>query len=244
MIKSIEEHIKFIQFIVNITKDFSFEQKSAEQIVSVAFYKKMLDSAQNILSLQKNPYDACIIACQMTEGLFHLCWMLDNPKRIKDYMDFLCVDSLGALGTHPEAKETILNNVKNNNIARFLKKKVKGENNFTEEILLNPQNYHDAWYKTECPNFGRIVERLICNPDNLYIQNIYALYKELCAYKHYSPYVILPTYGVLSKTNDREEFISIVNAAAVLFITLFLASKYQQLDISEIAQKYNNLFNS
>ena len=70
-----------------------------------------------------------------------------------------------------------------------------------------------------------------------------SLYKELCAYKHYSPYVILPTYGVLSKPNDREEFISIVNAAEVLFIALFLASKYQQLDISKIAQKYNNLFN-
>lgn len=244
MIKSIEEHIKFIQFVINFTKDLHFEQKTKEQIVSVAFYNKMIDSAQNVLSLQKNPYDACIIACQMTEGLFHLCWMLDNPKRIKDYMDFLCVESLGGLRIHPETKETILNNIKNNNVSRFLKKKVREENNFTEEILLNPQNYHDAWYKIECPNFGNIVEKLICNPDNLYIQNIYALYKELCAYKHYSPYVILPTYSILSQMSDRESFISIINTAQVLFISLFLTSKYQQFNIREIAQKYNNLFNS
>lgn len=244
MIKDIEKYIEFIQFVVDITNNFKFEKQTPEQIVSVAFYNKMVDSAQNVLTLQKNPYDACIIACQMMEGLFHLSWMLDNPKRIKDYVDFLCVDSLGGLQTHPEAKETILNNIKNNNIERFLKKKVKIGNNITEEILLDPKNYHDAWYKAECSNFGNIVEKLMYNSDNLYVKNMYILYKELCAYKHYSPYVILPTYDILPKTENRESFISITNAAQVLFISLFLTSKYQQFNIREVAQKYNNLFNS
>ena len=241
---NVNEYKKFIKYIIDFTKSHDFEHQTAEQIVSVAFYNKMLDSAQNVLSLQKNPYDACIIACQMTEGLFHLCWMLDNPKRIKDYTDFLCVDSLGGFATHPELRETILNSIKNNDIARFLKKHIKKEDYDTEEILLNPKNYHDAWYKADGYNFTKIVEELTINPDNLYIRNLHTIYKELCAYKHYSPYVILPTYGILPKPKDRESFISIINAAQVLFIALFLVSKYQKLDINKIAQKYNNFFNS
>lgn len=51
MIKDIEKYIEFIQFVVDITNNFKFEKQTPEQIVSVAFYNKMVDSAQNVLTL-------------------------------------------------------------------------------------------------------------------------------------------------------------------------------------------------
>lgn len=92
-----EECQKFIIYVMQSIQGVKLLQDTPEKSITVSFLRKMLASSQSVLNLGMNGYDACIIACHMIEGIMQLNWLLDNPKRIKDYEDYNIIEMLALL---------------------------------------------------------------------------------------------------------------------------------------------------
>lgn len=67
-----EECQKFIVNMLQSVAKVNFLLSTPEQCITVSFLRKMLSSAQAILKLEKDGYEACIIACHMVEGVMLL----------------------------------------------------------------------------------------------------------------------------------------------------------------------------
>ena len=170
----------------------TFLQNTPEQCITVSFLRKMLVSAQAVLNLGNDGYDACIIASHMAEGILLLNWLLDDTRRIKDYEDYNIIEILPLLKVDSSHKKFLLQEIQRRNIARFLKKDIKINNNISEDILLNQENYYNRWYKPDINALNHIPQKLKSKESQEVIQNIHEIYHELCAYKHFSP-IVMPS---------------------------------------------------
>lgn len=203
----------------------------------------MISSAKSVLHLYNDYYNACILASHMLEGLIILTWMLDKPKeRVRQYADFGTIEFLEGLHIHPEEKDDILNFIKKNNLKRLLKKDIQGQE-LTDEVLLNPKNYYNKWYRPEVKDISDIVQKLTNNGNHPEITNIKHSYDRFCAYKHYAPYVMMPRYGTNMNIPNCDEFLAISISLQCLYITFMYVNLYQfnKTDIQDITQKYSRL---
>lgn len=240
MDENLKNSKKLLHLLIKRTQHVDFACDNLCQGITVSFYKKMLSSAKAVLHLYKDYYNACIIASHMLEGLIWLKWMLDKPReRVHQYTDFGIIEALGGLHIHPEEKENVLKCIKENNLERFLKKNIQKQE-LTDEILLNPENYCSKWYRLEAKDIKDIVNQLTNGGHHQDIINIKHLYNRLCAYKHYSPYVMLSRYGEKTALETSDDFIAISTVLESLYLTLLLVNQYQndKIDISDISQKY------
>ena len=146
------------------------------------------------------------------------------------------------LHIHPEEKDVILNFIKKNNLKRLLKKDIQGQE-LTDEVLLNPKNYYNKWYRPEVKDISDIVQKLTNNGNHPEITNIKHSYDRFCAYKHYAPYVMMPRYGTSMNIPNCDEFLAISISLQCLYITFMYVNLYQfnKTDIQDITQKYSRL---
>lgn len=243
MNENIEDSKNVLKSLIQCTKDVQFAQQNEVQGITVSFYNKMLSSAQAILLLSEDYYNACILSSHMLEGLILLTWILDNPKtRIKQYVDYGAVEQLVGLHVYPEQKETLLQAIKQRNIQRLLKAEFKNVE-LTDEILLNPDNYYNIWYRPEAKSIWNIVELLTTETRHQEISNIKFMYDRLCSYKHYSPYVILPRYGMNCVKYNPDEFIALSITLQALYISFIYVNQNQpeSINIDDITQQYNKI---
>lgn len=182
------------QFIIDTLRSLqgiTFLQNTPEQCITVSFLRKMLVSAQAVLGLENDGYDACIIASHMVEGVLLLNWLLDDTERIKDYEDYSIIEMLAVLTVNSSHKDLLLNEIKKRNIQRFLNpKKIKGNKNVSDDVLLNQENYYDRWYKPDINSLNHIPKKLKFKESQEAVQKIHDIYHELCAYKHFAPTVM------------------------------------------------------
>lgn len=240
---NVKKYKKILYSLIERTQHINFELNSPIQHATVSFYKKMVSSAKSVLHLYNDYYNACILASHMLEGLILLTWMLDKPKeRVRQYADFGTIEFLEGLCIHPEEKDEILNFIKKNNLKRLLKKDIQGQE-LTDEVLLNPKNYYNKWYRPEAKDISDIVQRLTNNGNHPEIANIKHSYDKFCAYKHYAPYVMMPRYGTSMNIPNRDEFLAISISLQCLYITFMYVNLYQlnKTDIQDITQKYSRL---
>ena len=143
---------------------------------------------------------------------------------------------------HPEEKDDILNFIKKNNLKRLLKKDIQGQE-LTDEVLLNPKNYYNKWYRPEVKDISDIVQKLTNNGNHPEITNIKHSYDRFCAYKHYAPYVMMPRYGTSMNIPNCDEFLAISISLQCLYITFMYVNLYQfnKTDIQDITHKYSRL---
>lgn len=236
---------KLLYLLINRTQNINFELETPVQHAIVSFYKKMLSSAKSVLHLYNDYYNACILSSHMLEGLIILTWMLDKPEeRVRRYADFGAVEALEGLHIHPEEREYLLNFIKKNNLKRLLKINIQ-EQELTDEILLNPKNYYNKWYRPEARDISDIVKQLTDNNKHPEISNIKQSYDRLCAYKHYSPYVMMPRYGGKNVKETPDQFIAITIALQSLYTALVYVNLCQnnKIDIQDITNKYNRFLN-
>jgi len=75
------------------------------------------------------------------------------------------------------------------------------------------------------------------------ITNIKQSYDRLCAYKHYSPYVMMPRYGTSIVIPNGDEFLAVSIALQCLYIAFMYVNLFQsnKIDIQDITQKYSKL---
>lgn len=135
-------------------------------------------------------------------------------------------------------RENILNFIKKNNLKRLLKKDIQGQE-LTDEVLLNPKNYYNKWYRPEVKDISDIVQKLTNNGNHPEITNIKHSYDRFCAYKHYAPYVMMPRYGTSMNIPNCDEFLAISISLQCLYITFMYVNLYQfnKTDIQDITQK-------
>lgn len=240
---NVKKYKKILYLLIERTQYIDFELHSPIQHATVSFYKKMISSAKSVLHLYNDYYNACILASHMLEGLILLTWMLDKPKeRVRQYADFGTIEFLEGLHIHPEEKDDILNFIKKNNLKRLLKKDIQGQE-LTDEVLLNPKNYYNKWYRPEVKDISDIVQKLTNNGNHPEITNIKHSYDRFCAYKHYAPYVMMPRYGTSMNIPNCDEFLAISISLQCLYITFMYVNLYQfnKTDIQDITQKYSRL---
>lgn len=245
MDENIKNSKKILRLLIERTQYVNFNRANPIQETTVSFYKKMLSSAKSVLHLYNDYYNACILASHMLEGLIILAWMLDRPEeRVRQYADFGIVECLEGLSFHPEEKDKLLKFIKEKNLRRFLKKDIQKQE-ITDDILLNPKNYYNKWYRPEVDNINKMVEELTKDGKHQEIDNIKHQYNRLCAYKHYSPYVMLPRYGGKTAIETPDEFLAISIALQSLYIAFDYTNQYQdnKIDITDIAKKYQRLLN-
>lgn len=224
--------------LVRNTSHLSFSCDNCYQAVTVSFYKKMLSSARAVLLLSNDYYNACILVSHMLEGLILLTWILETPERIRRYADFGVIEALYGLSSYPEDKDKLLNFIKKNNLERLLKK-----HKITDNELLRPENYYNKWYKPEANDINDMAAKLVKKANHPEIEHINSMYRTLCAYKHYSPYVMLPRYGEKSLIETPDKFIAISGALQSLYMTFLAVNRYQtkKFDIDSITKKYQVL---
>lgn len=240
---NVKKYKKILYSLIERTQHIDFELNSPIQHATVSFYKKMISSAKSVLHLYNDYYNACILASHMLEGLILLTWMLDKPKeRVRQYADFGTIEFLEGLHIHSEEKDDILNFIKKNNLKRLLKKDIQGQE-LTDEVLLNPKNYYNKWYRPEVKDISDIVQKLTNNGNHPEITNIKHSYDRFCAYKHYAPYVMMPRYGTSMNIPNCDEFLAISISLQCLYITFMYVNLYQfnKTDIQDITQKYSRL---
>ncbi len=244
MDENLKDSKKILRLLIEQTKCVNYTKGNPIQAATVSFYKKMLSSAKAILHLYNDYYNACIVASHMLEGLILLTWMLDKPQeRVRQYADFGTIEALEGLHLHPEEKDDILNFIKQNNLKRLLKKDIQKQE-LTDGILLNPKNYYNKWYRPEANDINDIVTKLAEGSKHQAINNIKQMYNELCAYKHYSPFVMLPRYGGKLGVKTPDEFIAVSAALQSLYISFLYVNQYQinKINIDNISKKYQALF--
>ena len=237
----IKKYKKLLYLLISRTQNINFELKKPIQHATVSFYKKMLSSAKSVLHLYNDCYNACILSSHMLEGLIILTWMLEKPdERVRRYADFGTIEFLEGLHIHPEEREDILNFIKAHNLQRLMKKNVQ-QKELTDELLLNPNSYYNKWYRPEANNISDMVKQLTDNNKHPEITNIKQSYDRLCAYKHYSPYVMMPRYGGKTVKETPDQFIAIIIALQSLYIVFWYVNLYQcnKIDIQDITNKYN-----
>ena len=240
---NVKKYKKLLYLLINRTKYINFELKIPIQHATVSFYKKMLSSAKSVLHLYNDRYNACILSSHMLEGLIVLTWMLEKPnERVRQYADFGTIEYLEGLAVHPEETEDILNFIKTHNLQRLMKKTVSQQET-TDELLLNPNNYYNKWYRPEANDISDMVKQLTDNNKHPEILNIKQSYDRLCAYKHYSPYVMMPRYGTNANIPNCDEFLAISIALQCLYIAFMYVNFYQtnKTDIDDITKKYSRL---
>ncbi len=234
---------KLLRLLISRTKNLNFEQHNEMQALTISFYRKMLSSAHAILKLERDNYNACILASHMMEGLILLVWCLDNPKeRIRQYVEYGAIEYIEGLQVYPEERDNLLQLIKTKNIQRFLKKDVQ-KRPITDEVLLNKGNYYNTWYKPEANTINDIVEKLVKSRGSTGIANIKNMYDKLCAYKHYSPYIMLPRFGTKMKIPNFDEKFAILSALQCLYSTFLYVNMLQpyQENIDDITEKYKHI---
>lgn len=239
----IKKYKKLLYLLINRTQNINFELKIPMQHAIVSFYKKMLSSAKSVLHLYNDYYNACILSSHMLEGLIILTWMLEKPdERVRRYADFGTIEFLEGLHIHPEKREDILNFIKAHNLQRLMKKNVQ-QKELTDELLLNPNSYYNKWYRPEANDISDMVKQLTDDNKHPEITNIKQSYDRLCAYKHYSPYVMMPRYGTKMNIPNGDEFLAISIALQCLYIAFIYVNLYQsnKIDIQDITNKYTKL---
>ena len=180
MIKT-EDCQKFIIYVMQRIQGVKLLQDTPEKSITVSFLRKMLASSQSVLNLGMNGYDACIIACHMVEGIMQLNWLLDNPKRIKDYEDYNIIEMLALLKVDNTHKEFLLSEVKNRNIQRNLKKDIIKRGKITDAILLNQKNYNPNWYNSQIEKLSEIKQKVRFEGTKKAMKDLYGMYTTLCS---------------------------------------------------------------
>ena len=240
---NVKKSKKLLRLLISRTKDLNFEQHNEIHALTISFYKKMLSSAQAILKLNPDNYNACILASHMMEGLIFLIWCLDKPKeRIRQYVDYGAVEYLEGLYVHPEEKEDTLWFIKEKNVQRLLMPKAK-KGEITDEVLLDHKNYYNAWYKPEANSINDMVKILVKDRGHKGIASIKTTYDRLCAYKHYSPYVMLPRFGTKLKIANHDEILALNSALQCLYSAFLYVNAYQPnpTNIDDITAKYRHI---
>lgn len=220
-----------------------FQQNTPERSITVTFLRKMLSSAETILRIEPNGYDSCIIASHMTEGILLLNWLLDDPARIKDYDDYIFVEFLPLLEIDPSFRESLLETIKQNDIQRFMKAEYLRQNEISDDLLLNYQNYRNDWYKPEINTLKDIPKCVKQKVTQKALNDIYAMYHGLCSYKHYSPCVMPSKDDMTNRWRIRAIDIALKTAALCLYIILLYTNQFQNniLDANDIIQRYDKL---
>lgn len=112
----------------------------------------------------------------MLEGLILLAWMLNEPqKRVRQYANFGIIERLEGLRVYPEEKDDLLKFIKENNLQKLLKKDIQ-EQEITNDILLNPENYYNKWYRPEVKDINDMVKNLTNGGKHQEIANTKHLY--------------------------------------------------------------------
>lgn len=246
MDENIKNSKKILRLLIERTQYVNFNRSNPIQAATVSFYRKMLTSAKSVLHLHKDHYNGCILASHMLEGLILLTWMLNEPqKRVRQYANFGIIERLEGLRVYPEEKDDLLKFIKENNLQKLLKKDIQ-EQEITNDILLNPENYYNKWYRPEVKDINDMVKNLTNGGKHQAIANTKHLYNRLCAYKHYSPFVMLPRYGgKITRMETTDEFLAISAALQSLYLAFLYVNQYQinKIDITDITEKYQKLLN-
>lgn len=242
---NIKEIKKLLRSLISRTKNLNFEQHNEMHAFTVSFYKKMIVSAQAILKLNDNgdSYSGCILASHMMEGLILMMWCLDNPKeRIRQYADYGAVEYLQGHIKDANDKADILKFIKEKDVPRFLKSKFQKQE-ATDETLLRADNYCKMWYKLEVNTINDMVEKLQKDAGVKGVDNIKQMYDLLCAYKHYSPLIMLPRFGTKLQIPNFDEELAVSSALQSLYIAFMLvnALQSQKVDIDDITKKYHHI---
>ena len=188
----------------------------------------MLVSAQAVLNLGNDGYDACIIASHMVEGVLLLNWLLDDTKRIKDYEDYSIIEMLAVLTVDSSHKDFLLNEIKKRNIQRFLDpKKIKGNNNISEDMLLHQENYYNRWYKPDIHFLGHIPQKLKSKESQQTVQQIHDIYHELCTYKHFAPTVMPSQMNTTDEWATKPLNSAMMATMHCLHLTLLYTKQFQ-----------------
>ena len=237
-----EDYRQFIIYIMQSINCVIFTQNTPEQGITVSFLRKMLSSAETVLKLDENGYDACIIASHMAEGIILLNWLLDDSTRIKDYNDYMFIEFLSVLEIDNSHKEQLLDIIKQKKIQRFLKTNKKEI--LSDENLLNPKNYRNYWYQLTINTLSDIPSHLKFEVSQKALKDIYIMYQKLCSYKHYSPCVMPSQDDISSKWRTRPTNVALRTTALCLYMTLLYANQFQYntLDIADIMSRYDQLF--
>ena len=242
MIKT-EDCQKFIIYVMQRIQGVKLLQDTPEKSITVSFLRKMLASSQSVLNLGMNGYDACIIACHMVEGIMQLNWLLDNPKRIKDYEDYNIIEMLALLKVDNTHKEFLLSEVKNRNIQRHLKKDIIKRGKITDAILLNQKNYNPNWYNSQIEQLSEIKQKVRFEGTKKAMKDLYGMYRTLCAYKHYAPYVMPSPYNLSEEWAIKPLNTAVVATLHCLYLTVIYTSQIQNnaLDVDDIMKHYNQV---
>lgn len=236
---------KLLRLLISRTKNLNFEQHNEMHAFTISFYKKMLVSAQAILKLNDNgdSYSSCILASHMMEGLILMMWCLDDPKkRIRQYADYGAVEYLRSHTKDAEDKADILKFIKEKGVQRFLKIKFQKQE-ATDETLLNADNYCKMWYKLEVNTINDMVEKLQKDAGVKGVDNIKQMYDLLCAYKHYSPLIMLPRFGTKMRIANFDKELAVSSALQSLYVAFALVNGLQphQENIDDITEKYKHI---
>lgn len=236
-----DEYIRFINYVLLKTGGITFIQDTPEKAITVSFLRKIQSSAETILKIWENGYDACIIANHMTEGVILLNWILDDTKRIKDYEDYAFVEYIALIEDNLIDREELLKEIKQNNVQRFLKKKIKNQN-ISDEILLNREKYRDSWYKSET-TLKDVSNKIKNELSQKIVRDIYEMYRISCSYKHYSSCVMPDEHDISDRWNKRASVVALRTAALCLYTALLHTNHFQNdvLDMEDIISKYSQI---
>lgn len=243
MDKNIKNCKEILELLIQRTENVNFVQHNEVHACTISFYKKMLSSARAVLTLNEDYYNACILISHMLEGIILLAWILDKPKeRIRQYVDYGIVEYLAGLRVYPEKTDDVLKFIKEKDVQRFLKKEIKTRK-ITDEVLLEHKNYYSMWYKLEANSITSIADKLTINGRHPEIASIKHAYNIFCAYKHYSPYVILPRYGTNIIIENADEFLAISTALQCLYIAFLYLNQFQpqKINIEDITKRYTKV---
>ena len=156
-----------------------------------------------IVSLSAEVYDAllnnrvfvaCSLACQIIEGEIQLLWLNKHfNTNGADYMDFGYVEQIDMLRVHPDHKDKVLEQLKQNNCERFLRKNIENHD------LLNRNSYNKKWYGNNIQHiskdyFDDVLEYVSKIPALAnYYNNVdvnYENYQLFCNFKHFATYYV------------------------------------------------------
>ena len=115
---------------------------------------------------------------------------------------------------------------------------------YYEKIL--PTLNVDIHLNEEVKDINDMVKNLTNGGKHQEIANTKHLYNRLCAYKHYSPFVMLPRYGgKITRMETTDEFLAISAALQSLYLAFLYVNQYQinKIDITDITEKYQKLLN-